>query len=297
MGIRLFDQRTAEMKVNFALLSLFVDASYDPGINLVDCADDYFRPGAAWPLESVANAGKTVRLCQNSQGKPYKFATLYSTTDRIAVYSALRLARFSNKPQYSRPSSTWDYLCNGLCGDEDQQFPRESFYCNLGNVGKDHYDDCDKHQALNDDYYGNTGDLGIDRGHLVPNGIMNHDADAQKATFTLTNICAQYSQFNQNAWRQLECVTREYMIREIDGKEASMLIGTYGTGLVMNEDNPAKRPVRLPAFYWTAWCYSDSYETYSWVYMQANEPDQKQSSGDLFMSVQQFSDLYYEGLL
>ena len=85
------------------------------------------------------------------------------------------------------------------------------------------------------------------------------------------------------------------MIREIDGKEASMLIGTYGTGLVMNEDNPAKRPVRLPAFYWTAWCYSDAFETYSWVYMQANEPDQKQSSGDLFMTVQQFSDLYYEG--
>ena len=60
------------MKLSFSLLSLFVDASYDPGINLVDCADDYFRPGAAWPLESVANAGKTVRLCQNSQGKPYK---------------------------------------------------------------------------------------------------------------------------------------------------------------------------------------------------------------------------------
>jgi len=32
-----------------------------PGVNPVNCGADYFRPGAEWPLESAANAGRTVR--------------------------------------------------------------------------------------------------------------------------------------------------------------------------------------------------------------------------------------------
>ena len=35
-----------------------------PGVNPVNCGADYFRPGAEWPLESVANAGRTVRQDQ-----------------------------------------------------------------------------------------------------------------------------------------------------------------------------------------------------------------------------------------
>ena len=30
--------------------------------------------------------------------------------------------------------------------------------------------------------------------------VMNQNLDAQKATFTLTNISPQFSGFNQNAW-------------------------------------------------------------------------------------------------
>jgi len=32
-----------------------------PGVNPVNCGADYFRAGAEWPLESAANAGRTVR--------------------------------------------------------------------------------------------------------------------------------------------------------------------------------------------------------------------------------------------
>ena len=41
------------------------------GINYVDCASSYFRPGAYWPLQSAANAGTTVRLCNNVFGKQH----------------------------------------------------------------------------------------------------------------------------------------------------------------------------------------------------------------------------------
>ena len=48
--------------------------------------------------------------------------------------------------------------------------------------------------------------------------------------------------------------------------------------LVMNEDNPEKNPVVLAQNYWTAFCYTDGAETYSWVYVQENSPDSVQVS-------------------
>ena len=285
------------MRILGSLLLAGIDASYSPGINEVDCAADYFRAGAAWPLEDVADAGTTVRLCQNTLGKPHKFATLYSVTDKIPVYSSGMFTRYSNKPTYSRPDSHWTYLCNGLCLAEGSYLPeRESFYCNLSSVGSSNYDFCDNHQAQDNDYKGNTGnDLG--RGHLVPNGIMNQDQDGQKATFTLTNISLQYSNFNGGAWNQLECMAREYLERELDGLAANIITGVYGTLRILNENDSSKQPVRMPFYYWMAFCYSDDTtgESYSWAYMQANDPDEKQSSPDNFMSVKQFTDTYYEG--
>ena len=142
-----FEQGNFQLCLGTFLLS-GLDATYSPGINLVDCSADYFRPGAAWPLEDVADAGTTVRLCQNYLGKPHKFATLFSVTDRIPVYSAGIFTRDSNKPTFSRPDSHWDYLCNGLCVEEGGYLPeRDSFYCNLNSVGSSNYDFCGKHQA------------------------------------------------------------------------------------------------------------------------------------------------------
>ena len=40
------------------------------------------------------------------------------------------------------------------------------------------------------------------------------------------------------------------MERDIDGKDAWIYTGTHGTKGWMNEDNPAKRNVRIPAAYW-----------------------------------------------
>jgi len=36
--------------------------------------------------------------------------------------------------------------------------------------------------------------------------VNNHDAEAQDATFTLTNVAPQFSRFNELAWREYECL-------------------------------------------------------------------------------------------
>ena len=45
-------------------------------------------------------------------------------------------------------------------------------------------------------------------------------------------------------------MVRKFMERDIDGKDAWIYTGTHGTKGWMNEDNPAKRNVRIPAAYW-----------------------------------------------
>ena len=91
---------------------------------------------------------------------------------------------------------------------------------------------------------------------------------------TLTNIAPQHSNFNQRAWNQLECMVRNYMEEEIPNEYAYIITGTLGTKMHVNENNPSKNTVRLPEYYWKAFCYVGSSATYSMVYIQVNENDQ-----------------------
>ena len=77
-----------------------------------------------------------------------------------------------------------------------------------------------------------------------------------------------------------------------------MFKGTYDKKQTMNGSNNSKNNVRLPKYYWKAFCYTEegnASNTYSWVYMQLNDNNEKLSSGDLFMSVKEFADKYYGG--
>jgi len=265
------------------------------GIDFVDC-EEYFRSGAEWILQD--QFPDSVRLCQNRNFEPHKYATLFDVKTRTPIYSAGRFMRDPNAEQNGRPNSNWHHLALGLCLDSDydlKSISKRSFYSNIDSVSSKNYDFCSTFQALDDDYKGNTGDLNIDRGHLLPNGIANHDESFQKATFTLTNICPQYSTFNQQAWNQLECMVRKYLEVETPREYVHIITGTWGTKLTMNEDNQEKNEVRLPEYYWKAFCYDNNGQTYSWVYVQINEPDQKLSSGDLFMPVSLFSQEFYDG--
>ena len=48
-----------------------------------------------------------------------------------------------------------------------------SFLSNIQSTYSSDYEFCGQHQALDEDYKGNTSDLKIDRGHVVPNAIEN----------------------------------------------------------------------------------------------------------------------------
>ena len=76
-----------------------------------------------------------------------------------------------------------------------------------------------------------------------------------------------------------------------------LIVGTYGTKIIMNEKNSNKNSVRIPAFYWTAFCYvsdNDEGNSVSWVYMQENDKESRKSSGENFMSVKDFAKKYYK---
>jgi len=268
------------------------------GLNFTDCASDYFRPGAEWPLQDSFPAGSTVRLCQNRNGLDHYYATLFDVTKRIPVYSAGRFMRDPNLPEQDRPSSNWDHLALGLCLDANTDIAaiaNQSFYSNIDSVAKANYEYCSTFQALNDYYYGNTQKYSIDRGHLLPNHITNHDSTWQRTTMTLTNIAAQHSVFNQQAWREVECMTYRFLENEIPGEYVNIITGVLGTKLVMNQEDPNKKRVHLPEFYWKAFCYDSDGVTYSWAYIQVNENDQHKSFANYMMTVKQFSNTYLNG--
>ena len=138
---------------------------------------------------------------------------------------AAKVKRNPNSSSYPRPNSTWTHFAMGLCLEKGYNLPDRSFYSNFASVSSSNWGFCSIHQADDADYKGNTSDLKIDRGHVVPNGIMNQDEDAAKSTFTLTNVAPQHSNFNQQAWNQLECMVRQYMEREIPNKYAYVITG------------------------------------------------------------------------
>ena len=75
-----------------------------------------------------------------------------------------------------RPTSNWHHVSLALCLDEDTDLKEvwdKSFYSNIASTYSRYYDYCNTFQAIDEDYKGNTGDLNIDRGHLLPNGIVN----------------------------------------------------------------------------------------------------------------------------
>ena len=75
-----------------------------------------------------------------------------------------------------RPTSNWHHVSLALCLDEDTDMKEvwdKSFYSNIGSTYSRYYEFCNTFQAIDEDYKGNTGDLNIDRGHLLPNGIVN----------------------------------------------------------------------------------------------------------------------------
>jgi endonuclease G, mitochondrial len=79
------------------------------------------------------------------------------------------------------------------------------------------------YQVQNSSYSGS----GFDRGHNCPSGDRTSTADANSATFLMTNMMPQAPQNNQQTWANLENYTRSLVNA---GNEVYVIDGSYGQG-------------------------------------------------------------------
>ncbi|MNK04927.1 Nuclease precursor [compost metagenome] len=68
---------------------------------------------------------------------------------------------------------------------------------------------------------------GFDRGHNTPSGDRTSSANANSATFLMSNMIPQAPQNNQQTWNNLEGYLRT---KVLEGNEVYIIMGSYGTG-------------------------------------------------------------------
>ncbi|MEJ7559350.1 MAG: DNA/RNA non-specific endonuclease [Pedobacter sp.] len=91
---------------------------------------------------------------------------------------------------------------------------------------------------------------GFDRGHNAPSGDRTSSANANSATFLMTNMIPQAPQNNQGAWEQLESYLR---LKVTEGNEVYIIMGSYGLGGVGNNGPAttiAEGKIAVPSNVW-----------------------------------------------
>ncbi|XP_036755782.2 endonuclease domain-containing 1 protein-like [Manis pentadactyla] len=176
-------------------------------------------------------AGAHVKICQRSEGAE-RFATLYSTRDRIPVYSALRgvrpaaegaAPRWLLEPQIDDPNSHLEEVTE-----------EADAIASVNNLGSK--------QALNTDYL----DSGYQRGQLYPFSLSS---DLQMATFTLTNAAPMTPTFRERWYMNLNSLMERALSPQCGSGEDLYII----TGAVPS-DRKVKDKVAIPEFVWLAAC-------------------------------------------
>uniref|UniRef100_A0A8C1FU52 Endonuclease domain-containing 1 protein-like n=1 Tax=Cyprinus carpio carpio TaxID=630221 RepID=A0A8C1FU52_CYPCA len=183
------------------------------------------------PPDFTPPAGVSVKpICQcvwdNNDQKRYLYATLYSTTWKIPVYSA-----------YVFGSATVGRCDVWYIEPQLDEVPEPC----MGPRGYSR--GIGTNQALNSDYENS----GYDKGHLYP-VLHTYDHLSMLATSTLTNAAPQDSDFNQKAWLDHEravitdlqsCVGAAYVV----------------TGVVPDMQAPKlNNRVYVSKYYWRATC-------------------------------------------
>lgn len=190
--------------------------------------DRFFYAGT--PPAGLAAAAH-VKICQRSGGAE-RFATLYSTRDRIPVYSAFRAARpaplgseqrWLVEPQIDDPSSNLEEVTE----EADATTSANS----LG--GK---------QALNADYLGSD----YERGQLYPFSLSG---DSPTATFTLTNAAPMTPSFQKRWYMNLHRLMDRALTPQCGGGDELYIL----TGAVPS-DLRVRGRVSVPEFVWLAAC-------------------------------------------
>ena len=245
---------------------LFVLASFwTQGFSAI--CDDFFQGANKFPPVKNQPANGVVKLCQNDlvitgdgNGKAL-YATLFDTTSKIPIYSANAISINPSAATQTRPSNTeWERVSSALCV---ATLPNASlFYSRISAKGT--LTNCDKFQALDSDYKGNTKDL--TRGHLCPNSIMKRDKDKQLGTFTLTNAAPQFAKSNQGDWRRIECVTEKAIETLVPNEKVYVITGVSGTYMAGSAALTLNNRVATPAKYWKLVCYPGTATKAAWAF-------------------------------
>ncbi|XP_067250196.1 endonuclease domain-containing 1 protein-like [Chanodichthys erythropterus] len=170
-------------------------------------------------------------LWNDNDEQVYLYATLYSTTWKIPVYSAYKFG----SPNIGR-CDVW-YIEPQLDGDEEPCMRPTGYGKNIG-----------KNQAVYKDYK-NYKDY--NKGHLYPVLHTNNHL-SMLATSTLTNAAPQSASFNQIQWLKHEKAVIEDLKSCDDPLQAYVV-----TGVVPNLDQNVPKlngKVTVSLYYWRAFC-------------------------------------------
>ncbi|XP_045674098.1 endonuclease domain-containing 1 protein [Phyllostomus hastatus] len=197
----------------------------DPGFG--EC-DQFFY--AETPPAGLATEGH-VKICQRSEGTEH-FATLYSTRDRIPVYSAFRAPRplptgaeqrWLVEPQIDDPNSDLEEVMN-----------EADAITTVSSLGSK--------QALSTDYL----DSDYQRGQLYPFSL---GSGFHTAMFTLTNAAPMTPTFQERWYMNLNSLMDQALTPQCGSGDDLYII----TGAVPS-DSKVKDRVTIPEFVWLAAC-------------------------------------------
>lgn len=293
------------------------DADFEPELAYYGAEDfpvtqancDEFFFSMPFPRPSASYKG-LVKLCQTQQHDgfvgPAMYATLYSTRDRIPIYSASVVSLYPLSYGNMRPDKRyWERVSLALCNMDAQSIPDYPVSSRIAMIKKEDLLRCRNLQAVERDYSSNRRLNGLERGHLNPNAINFQDRERQMSTFTLTNAAPQYYQFDEISWEELECMTKYVIFTFTPLERVYIITGTLdsaknesGDPLWMNGDTQGRKNlVRVPGFYWKAVCYpGDPWKkkpAWSYVIVQRNTRGGGESGPDKFMSVREFSSQHF----
>uniref|UniRef100_A0A8C2KN39 Si:ch211-165i18.2 n=1 Tax=Cyprinus carpio TaxID=7962 RepID=A0A8C2KN39_CYPCA len=217
-----------------------------------ECKDFFYKNTEPGGMDQNAK-----KICQKyGEGGRYYYATLYSVSHRIPLYSAYTLdSACSSTPGVS-------------CGKKWYVEPQVTINFDK-NIIK-------KNQAIYSDYTNS----GYDRSHLNPNSFQC--GTGRTSTCTLTNAAPMKAYFNRIHWNRWESTLRRLLkdnhVR--DGASATAYIVT-GTVPSSNERIPKRgtsgdsERVTVPSHIWTAVCYkhlTDDTKSFSFGFMGRNQP-------------------------
>ncbi|XP_024144190.1 endonuclease domain-containing 1 protein [Oryzias melastigma] len=267
-----------------AFLLFFLSSSFRPTetevVKSVSDCSDFLLDQTPPQIPNILKNGKILDqnrykpICQTYQNTR-TFLTLYDTTERIPVFSAIKFVIDENPGKRPR-NKKWMI---------EPQLENESADKNMrkDNRKQGTYN----HQASNSDYKNITI---FNRGHVCPSTHASSQT-AKTSTFTLTNIVPQVQSFNGGSWEKMETCTKCFMdtyCKNNNGATEGFVVTGAKPG-----NNKLKDHVNIPSMMWSAFCcYSNNEKVWlAGAHWGENVPEE---SKDKYLQTKTLKELYQE---